>query len=62
MTYDLNDVLGVNDECIGKSSVRVIQFFNITFLSRYPLTLKGVFDNGSEFKRDFNPLLKGFDI
>ena len=31
-------------------------------MSRYPRPRKVVFDNGSEFKRDFVPLLKDFDI
>ena len=33
-TYDLDEVTGVNDEYIYKSSARVSQFFNKTWLSR----------------------------
>ena len=36
--------------------------FNNTWLCRYPRPCKVVLDNGSEFKRYFNPLLKDFDI
>ena len=36
--------------------------FNNTWLCRYLRPHKVVFDKGSEFKRDFTNLLKGFDI
>ena len=36
--------------------------FNNTWLYRYPRLHKVVFDNGSNFKRDFTPLLKEFSI
>ena len=36
--------------------------FNNTWLFRYLCPRKVVFDNGSEFKQDFNPLLKDFNI
>ena len=36
--------------------------FNNTWLCRYPHPLKVMFDNSSEFKRDFTPSLKEFDI
>ena len=36
--------------------------FNNTWLCIYPRPHKEVFDNGSEFKWDFTPLLKYFDI
>ena len=35
--------------------------FNNTWICRYPRPRKVVFYNGSEFKRDLNPLLKDFD-
>ena len=57
LTFDLNEVTAGNDEYIDKSSDRVSQLFNNTWLCRYTHTLKVVFDNGSEFKRDFTPLL-----
>ena len=58
-TFDLEEV---NDEYIDTSSARVSQFFNNTWLCRYPRPHRVVFENGSEFKRDFTPLLKDFDI
>ena len=36
--------------------------FNNTWLFIYPLPRKVVFDNGSEFKQYFNPMLMDFDI
>ena len=48
----------VND----KSSARVSQLFNYTWLCRYPRPKRVRFDNGSEFKRDFIPLLDDFAI
>ena len=61
-TFDLQEVTLYNDEYIDKSSARVSQLFNNTWLFRYPRPLKVVFDNGSDFKQDFTPLLKDFDI
>ena len=61
-TFDLDEVMAGNDEYIDKSSVRIIQLFYNTWLCRYPHPHKVVFDNGSEFKRDFTPLLKDFNI
>ena len=54
-------ILG-NDEYIDKGSSKISQLFNNTLLCRYPCPRKVVFDNRSEFKRDFTPLLKDFDI
>ena len=34
LTYDLNEVTGSNHDCIDKSSVRVSQLFNNTWLIR----------------------------
>ena len=48
--YDFDDVTGVNDEYIDKSSARVNQLFNSTWLLRYSRPRKVVFDNGYEFK------------
>ena len=53
LTSDINELTGVNDEYIDKSSCRVSHLFN---------PLKVVFDNRSEFKWDFVPLLKDFNI
>ena len=36
--------------------------FNKTWLCRYPHPRKVLFDNRSEFKRDFTPLLKDFNM
>ena len=49
-------------EAIDKSSARVSRLFDQTWLSRYPRPKKVVFDNGSEFKKDFVPLLKDWSI
>ena len=60
--FDLEEVTLGNYEYIDKSSVRVSQLFNNTWLCRYQRPRKFVFDNGYEFKEDFNPLLKDFGI
>ena len=60
--FSVDDVRQGNVEYISKTSARISQLFNNTWLSRYPRPHKVVFDNGSEFKRDFVPLLKDFDI
>ena len=52
MTFDLDEVTAGNDEYIYKSSARVNQLFNNTWLCRYLHPHKVVFDNVSEFKRD----------
>ena len=61
-TVDLDEVTGGNDEYIDKSSDRVSQLFNNTWLQRYLSPRKVVIDNRSEFKIYFTPLLKDFDI
>ena len=61
-TFDLEEVTIGNYEYIDKSSTRVSQFFNNTWLCRYPRPRKVVFDNGSEFKQYFTTLQKDFNI
>ena len=61
-TYDFDEVTSGNDEYIDKSSVRFSQLFNSTWLNIYPCPRKVIFDNITEFKQDFTPLLKYFDI
>ena len=61
-TFDIDEVTAGNDDYIYKSYSRVSHMFNKTWLCRYPHPLKVVIDNGSRFKRDFNILLKYFDI
>ena len=61
-TFELNEVVLGKDEYIDKSSSRVSHLFNNTWLCRYLRPRKFVFDNGYEFKEDFNPLLKDFGI
>ena len=51
-----------NHQLIDKTSRRISQVFNQVWLSRYPRPEKVIFDNGSEFKKDFLVLLKDFDI
>ena len=48
----------VDNSFIDKSSARISRLFDQVWLSRYPRPKKVVFDNGSEFKKDFIPLLK----
>ena len=45
-----------------KSSARISQLFNTTWLARYPRPRKVIFDNGTEFKKDFLPPLHDFAI
>lgn len=47
---------------IDKSSARISRLFSQTWLSRYPRPKKVIFDNGSEFKKDFVPLLQDWSI
>ena len=49
-------------EIPDKTSARISQIFNNTWLSRYPRPRKVIFDNGNEFKKDFLPLLRDFSI
>ena len=49
-------------ESIDKTSARISRLFDQTWLSRYPRPTKVIFDNGSEFKKDFIPLLKDWSI
>ena len=47
---------------IDRSSARISNLFDDVWLSRYPRPNKVIFDNGSEFKKDFLPLLKDMAI
>jgi len=47
---------------VDKSSAPISQLFDQVWLSRYPRPKEVIFDNGSEFKSDFVPLLKDFQI
>ena len=47
---------------IDKSSARISNLFDDVWLVRYPRQKDVIFDNGSEFKKDFFPLLKDFEI
>ena len=49
-------------ESIDKTSARISRLFDQIWLSRYPRPRKVVFDNGSEFKKDFVPLLRDWSI
>jgi hypothetical protein len=60
--FNIDDVKNGNREVIDKTSARISQLFNQVWLSRYPRPKEVVFDNGSEFKKDFLPLLKDFSI
>jgi hypothetical protein len=50
------------DTQTDKSSARISRLFDQTWLSRYPRPKEVIFDNGSEFKKDFVPLLKDWSI
>ena len=52
----------VEDEILDKTSASISQIFNKTWLCRYPRPVEVVFDNGSEFKKDFKELLKSYSI
>ena len=45
-----------------QSSARISKLFDEVWLSRYPRPKKVLYDNGSEFKKDFQPLLADFAI
>ena len=47
---------------VDQSSARISNLFDEVWLSRYPRPRKVIFDNGSEFKKDFIPLLKDFAV
>ena len=49
-------------ELFEKSSVKISGLFDQTWLSRFSHPKKIIFDNGSEFKKDFVPLLKDWAI
>ena len=59
---DIKDKSSDSQEFIDKSSARISRLFDQTWLSRYPRPSKVIFDNGSEFKKDFVPLLKDWAI
>ena len=48
---------------IGKTSARISRLFNQVWLSQYPCPQKVLlYDNGSEFKKNFQPLVKDFAV
>ena len=47
---------------IDQTSARMSQLFDEVWLSRYPRPRKVIYDNGTEFKKNFQPLLKDFAI
>lgn len=47
---------------IDQTSARMSQLFDEVWLSRYPPPRKVIYDNGTEFKKNFQPLLKDFAI
>ena len=60
--YDIDDIKKGNKQAIDKTSARISLLFDKVWLSRYPRPSYVVFDNGSEFKKDFIPLLRDFAI
>ena len=53
----IDEVMKRDYEYIDMPYSIVSQIFNNKCLSRYPLPHKFVFNNESEFKQDFNPLI-----
>jgi hypothetical protein len=45
-----------------KTSARISRLFDQVWLSRYPRPQKVLYDNGSEFKKNFQPLIKDFAV
>ena len=60
--FIVDDIKNTDREIIDKSSARISRLFDQTWLSRYPRPKQVIFDNGSEFKKDFVPLLKNWAI
>ena len=60
--FELDEVMAGNYEYMDKSYARVSHLFKNIWICRYPRPRKVVFENGSEFKQDFNPLIKDFNI
>ena len=60
--FDIEDIKNGNIKVIDKTLAIISQLFNQVWLSRYPRPKEVIFDNGSEFKKDFLPLLKDFAI
>ena len=60
--FELDEVARRKCEYIDKSSARVMQMLNHTWLYRYPRQDKVFFGNGSKFKSDFNHLLNQSSI
>ena len=61
-TFDFDKIMGGNYEYINKSSTRLIQLSNKTWLIIYLCTHKVTFRTVSEFKLDLTPLLYDFDV
>ena len=61
-TFELEEVTGGNDDFVDKSSTRIDQLLHNRWIIRHSLPRKLIFGKGSEFKRDFTPFLKDFDI
>jgi len=49
-------------EVKGKKSVHISHLLHDTWLARYPRPERVIVDNGSEFKKDFRPLLRDLGI
>lgn len=60
--YSIDEVKKDEKEYVDKTSARISQLFEQTWLSSYPRPKQIIFDNRSEFKMHFVTLLKDFDI
>ena len=56
------DTEGTSMRHIDKTSARISLLFKKHWLDRYPRPQTVIFDNGSEFKKNFIPLLQDFSI
>ena len=59
--FDIKEIKIDNKEYIDKTSARISQLFNNTWLLRCPTPNQVLVYNGLEFIKNFLPLLKGFD-
>jgi len=47
---------------VDQSSARISELFDEVWLSRYPRPRRVIYDNGSEFKKNFQPMLADFAV
>ena len=61
--YIIEDLIDkTTRETMDKTLARISCLFDQVWLSHYPRPKEVIFDNGSEFKKDFVPLLKDWSV